>query len=298
MPTTLELSIYRTLAYFAYFKYPLTSFEIWKWLLMPGQTYSLFEVIEALEDSVWLRTRLERHQGFYALEDVATQYQDRHIRFLDAVRKYHKVERAVQVLGRLPWVDGIAVCNSLSWHHTTTSSDIDLFIITKPGRVWSARLLSTLPVILLRQRPGERQVDPLCLSFFCADSALNLEVLKIGADDPYLAYWSRSLVPLVDHSGWVQKFKLANVWLDTVLPNASAVCRPDRFKPSISLRLPWLPLSEQLPKQLQLEKFPLAIREVMNKDTRVVVNDQMLKFHEQDARDLIRYTLEGRMSRL
>ena len=295
MPSVLETSIYRTLAYFAYFKYPLTSFEIWKWLLEPGQPVSLFEVIQALEGSTWLPAKIKKYHGFYALGEVDVWHTDRHLRFLDAMRKYHKAERAVQLLGRLPWIDGVAVCNSLSWYQTKQDSDIDLFVITRPGRIWSARLLSTIPAILLRQRPGEAASDPVCLSFFCTDQALNFEKLKIGSTDPYLAYWCRSLVPLVDHSGWMEKFEMQNSWLREVLPNAQFVRRASRFRPSVKFHLPWLPLSERLAKQLQLERFPKVIRELMNIDTRVVVSAEMLKFHEHDARQQIRQALADKL---
>jgi len=296
MPSELELSIYRTLAYFAYFKYPLTSFEIWKWLLEPGQAVSLVSIIETLESSTWLHDRVKSDQGFYALESVAEWCKDRHLRFLDAMRKYRKAERAVQVLGRLPWIEGIAVCNSLSWYQTKEDSDIDLFIVAKPGRIWSVRLLSTLPAILFRQRPGEGKADPICLSFFCTETALDFEKLKISSSDPYLAYWCRSLVPLVDHSGWMDKFEMTNPWLRQVLPNAQFVRRASRFRPSVRLRLPWLPISEELPKQIQQERFPAIIRELMNKDSRVIVSNDMLKFHEQDSREQIRVTLEDKVN--
>lgn len=296
MPSALETSIYRTLAYFAYFQYPLTSFEIWKWLLEPDQHVPLIAVVETLDQSAWLRDQVQFHQGFYALGEVVAWRRDRHLRFLDAVRKYHKAERAVQVLGRLPWINGVAVCNSLSWYQTKQDSDIDLFVVAAPGRVWSARLLSTIPAILLRQRPGEAESDPVCLSFFSTEHAFNFEKLKISDADPYLAYWCRSLVPLVDHSDWMDAFEMKNPWLRDVLPNAQFVRRAARFRPYIKIRLPWIPLSEKLAKQLQMDKFPKVIRELMNRDSRVIVTDDMLKFHEQDAREQIRAELVNKMA--
>lgn len=298
MPSSLELSVYRTLAYFAYFKYPLTSFEIWKWLLEPGEEVSLAQVIEALSSSSWLKDRLKFYQGFYALEHVAHQYHDRHLRFLDAMRKYDKALRTAKWLGRLPWIEGVAICNSLAWQHTNTKSDIDLFIIATSGRLWSARLLSTWPLKFLRERPGEGNIDPICLSFFCTPSVFNFESLKIGSADPYLAYWCSSLIPVVDRGNWQAKFGLANRWLAEVLPNVQNVQVASQFRVSIMFRLPRLPISEALPKQLQLDRFPSSIRSLMNIDSRVVVTDDMLKFHEQDAREQIRTALENRMTSL
>jgi hypothetical protein len=298
MPNDLELSIFRTLAYFAYFKYPLTSFEIWKWLLMPAGKYSLFEVITALDHSVWLRAHCEPWQGFYALHETQYQVSDRHLRFLDAMRKYRKVERAMQILGRLPWIEGVAVCNSLAWYATTIQSDIDLFIIAAPRRVWSTRLLTTLPLLLLRQRPGECERDPLCLSFFSTESAFDFSRLKIAQHDPYLAYWSKTLVPILDRTHWSTTFHQINSWLSADLPNAWPVRRAWRFSLRTPWRWPWLPLSEQLPKQVQLERFPVEIQHLMNVDTRVVVNDAMLKFHDQDTRAQIQASLEEKLASL
>lgn len=298
MPNDLEVSIYRTLAYFAYFKYPLTSFELWKWLLLPVGKYSLFEVVAALDESVWLRDRYEVWQGFYALTDVKLQVPDRHIRFLDAIRKYRKVERSMQIFGRLPWINGIAVCNSLAWYATTEQSDIDLFITAAPGRVWSVRLLATLPLMLLRQRPGECERDPLCLSFFSTESAFDFSRLKVGSQDPYLAYWSRTLVPILDRTGWCTTFERQNTWIAEALPNAWPVRRAWRFSLRTPWRWPWLPLSEHLPKQLQIERFPVEIKTLMNLDSRVVVSDTMLKFHDQDKRAQIQVELEAKIAGL
>jgi hypothetical protein len=284
MPSPLEKAIYRTLAYFAYFHYPLSAFEIWKWLLAPERPVAFMEVVQELEDSVWLKERYQAASGFYALGDVQAWHGDRHVRFLDAVRKMHKVQKVVRLLGRLPWIDGVAVCNSLAWYHTTTDSDIDVFIVTRPGRIWSARLLATTPAMLLRQRPGEATADPVCFSFFSTDQALQFEKLKIAAEDPYLAYWCRSLIPVVDHSGWMDRFEMSNPWLRQVLPHAQFVRPAYRFRGRSRWRLPWLPISEKLFKQVQLDKFPQSIRQLMNLDTRVVVTDDQLKFHDTDRR--------------
>jgi hypothetical protein len=298
MPSQLELAIYRTLAYFAYFQYPLSNFEVWKWLLKPEIPVSLLDVVRELETSAWLKTRLESSGGFCALGDVEAWQRERHLRFLDAMRKFHKVQRAVQVLARLPWIDGVAVCNSLSWYHTTSESDIDLFIVARPGRIWSARLLATAPAMLLRQRPGEAKEDPVCFSFFSTAEALQFEKLKIADQDPYLAYWCRSLVPLVDHVGWMDKFEMDNPWLRQVLPHAQFVRRAHRFRPRSRWRLPWLPISEQLFKQVQWDKFPQSIRSLMNLDTRVIVTDEHLKFHDTDRRAEINAWVESTLAKV
>lgn len=295
---TLDKSILRTVGYFSLFEYPLTAFEIWKWLLVEeGEGAVRYgTVTERLQASAFLKQHVGQEQGFFGLGDVAAQTTERNQRLHDAIRKYNRLERALKFLRRLPWIDGIAVCNSLAWMNTRQDSDIDLFIIATPGRTWSARLLATLPLRLLRARPGEAAEDPICVSFFAAPSAFDFSTLKIGEQDPYLAYWSRSLVPLVDRTGWSKAFTNANGWVRKVLPHAWTVDRANRFRKQSPHRLPWLPFSEKLARAMQLERFPQVIKERMNHDTCVVVNDQMLKFHHNDARAELVAGLEGKMA--
>ncbi|MFA5945664.1 MAG: hypothetical protein WC802_02020 [Patescibacteria group bacterium] len=295
MTESLERSIVRTVAYFSHFSYPLTSFEVWKWLLMPERKYSLAEVSLALDESSLLEKSLSRHGGFIGLGNVELQASDRRDRLKDALRKYEKLNTFLRFLSRLPFIEGIAVCNSLAFHHTTSESDIDLYIVTKPKRTWSARLCSTFPLMLLRQRPGETLVDPLCLSFFASSTAMNLEPIKIAEQDPYLAYWAMTLIPLVDRSGCYREFAEINEWARAVLPHAEPVKRAPAFRPMTRRVFIPIPLKEVLARKLQEDRFPQKIRSLMNLDTRVIVNEHMLKFHDDDRRLEIASALDEKM---
>lgn len=295
MKSDLELSIYRTTAYFAHFHYPLTSFEIWKWLLEPSKSYTFAQVFAALDGSDWLKEKLAFSEGFYGLGDVKMQVSSRQERLLNAFQKYAKLKWVLAIVGRMPYIDGIAVCNSLAFHHTLPKSDIDLFIVARPGRIWSARFFATAPLMLLRQRPGERAEDPVCLSFFVTPQTFDFGKLKIGEKDPYLAYWCRTLIPLLDRSGWTRQFLAENSWGEGILPHAQPVKRARLFRARPRMKLPGTPLSETLAAKIQEEKFPPLIREMKNKDTRVIISAGMLKFHDRDRRAEIRDALDERM---
>lgn len=286
-----QKSIVRTIRYFSYFAYPLTAFEVWKWQ-MGGERIAFSDIHAALDDAdTFARFDIREVNGFFGMGDVLSMVATRHVRLLDALRKFRKVARAAQFLGRLPWVEGIAVCNSLAFRHTDATSDIDLFVVTSPGRVWSVRLLATAPVMFFRQRPGECARDPLCLSFFVDTHALALETLKIGPDDPYLAVWERSLVPLVDHSGVFDELEGRNVWTRDALPNANRVRPAHSFRPRVRGHFPSLPFAESRAEALQRSYFPESLRSRMNVDTCVVVTDRVLKFHDNDRRaEILRAT--------
>ncbi|MFH1631895.1 MAG: hypothetical protein ABIA47_02625 [bacterium] len=300
MITDLEKSIYRTIAYFAYFGYPLTSFEVWKWMLRPGQRYRLDDVVRALGSSEWLQNQIESQSGFFGLSgnygNVGDQVRMRHARFLNAVDKYKKLRRLLNFLTRIPQVRAIALCNTLAFHYTKPESDIDLFIITDKDRVWTARLLAVTPLRLMRQRPGEAGRDAVDVSFFADPTAFGFEALKIDNSDPYLSMWIRALVPVFERQpGVFEDFMLQNPWAARDLPNAKLRQRSFQARFRSKWRLPYLPISERMAESLQSKLMPDDLSGRANEDTCVVVRNNLLKFHKNDRRAEIASALRDRM---
>lgn len=283
MPTAFEQAVYRTVAYFDAFRYPLTAFEIWKFLLEPPEAVSLHHVRTLLETSPFLRKKFVHWRGFYSLRDTPEFVRERGVRFVDAVRKYKKARRYARFIARLPYVKAVAICNSLAFFHTTKTSDIDLFIVSEPGRVWTTRLLTTLPARLFRLRPGEAKRDPICLSFFADEKHLQFASLKAQERDPYLAYWIATLVPLSGDEAF-RKLREDNAWVREVLPHLEPVSPSPQYQITPSFSWPWAFFSERFARKVQEYRLPPEIVRIMNVDTRVVVHDGILKFHENDRR--------------
>ncbi len=286
-PRAIEKDIHNTLAYFAYNQYPLTTFEIYKWQYRPERVYQYGEIDKCLKSSDWLGHRIGHCEGMYALGtdmEVEQQVAARKRRFLDAVKKQKKACKVVQYISRLPSVRGVAICNSLAYHFTREKSDIDLFIITKSGRVWTARMWSVTPLMLMRQRPGETKKDPIDISFFVSEDSMDLSELKIDDNDPYLAFWIKNLTPVYGNKELWDKFFTENSWVDKCLPNAH---RPRRaYRMRCGTKIPLLPclFPERLMRSLQLFKMPYRLKALCNQGTCVVMNDKMLKFHTTDRR--------------
>ncbi|MBU0614281.1 hypothetical protein KJ766_03310, partial [Patescibacteria group bacterium] len=95
MPNEIEKDIFRTIAYFAFFQYPVTQFEIYKWLMMPEKSYSFFDVCNSLEESVWLREKTDRYLGFYTIQNSAQLVAKRHEKFLNAIEKRKKLKKVI-----------------------------------------------------------------------------------------------------------------------------------------------------------------------------------------------------------
>src|SRR5437899_2864991 len=98
MPTDLEQSIFRSVAFFSLFDFPLTGFEIWKWLAKPATAYKLEDVFSVLASSEWLSAKLETRDGFFVLRGKLEMIELRHDRFLDATRKFNRLRRAARYL--------------------------------------------------------------------------------------------------------------------------------------------------------------------------------------------------------
>lgn len=287
MPSAQEQSIFRTLAYFAYQKYALTSFEVWKWCNDAEMT--LNQVDEMLRTSAWLHEHgaLE-DKGFWGLGDIETWRNHRVHCMTDALRKSRRAKRFAAVASWIPWVSMIAVCNSLAYGFTTPQSDIDLFVVTKCKRLWLTRLVLTGALAMLRLRPGETNHDPLCLSFFVDEDHLDLAPMKLSGDDPYLLRWVASLAPVFDRNDVMAKIHAVNRWIRPLLPHDCRVRRATFYAVKNSHTLPDIGWGEGFAERVQRARFPEVLKSAMNQDTRVVVADGVLKFHEKDRREIIR----------
>ena len=286
----LEKSIWQTICWFSLFDYPMTSFEIWKWLWRPKQKYTLFAVRQKLEESQWLKSHLENDQGFYSRRQSSLSIQvlikKRRRSFLDTVRKFKKVKKIIWWFNLLPMIKAVGVVNSMSWWQTNKQSDIDLLVIVQPGYIWLARLLLVTPFAWLKKRPGvSKEIDPFCFTFFISQEKMNLEKITDLEIDPYLIYWLWSVVPVFSRTNEWQQFFQANLWVKKYLPQTfMRAPHQELMRAGQNKKNYWPKFLNQIAKKIQEKYFPELIKKMKNQDSRVIVNDNMLKFHTEDRR--------------
>lgn len=275
---SLRESIDWTLKYFSFFDFPLTAFEVWKW--QRGTMYTYQEVQDELKKNVWPTLGI-----FHSTPGVANpwgQVFKRHKHYRDAITKYRRVQWYIWLLARLPWVEGIAFCNNLPFHNTKEGSDIDLFILAKPGTVWKTRLFAVGPLRLFKLRPGEAKQHPIDVSFFVSTNAMNLQDLQIG-DDVYLAMWITALSPVFERrTGVFDLFWQKNDWAVIQFPQAKVGKRAMFWRVHQRWSLP-LFFSESLARDLQKRILPKSLTNP-SPESSIVMNDSMLKFHQNDRR--------------
>jgi hypothetical protein len=143
--------------------------------------------------------------------------------------------------------------------------------------------------------------DKFCLSFFVTEDNLNLQKYllpeKNGWPDIYFLYWLATLYPVYDSGGIFQKLWQDNDWLKTYLPLAQPAQNIARRRIQINLLGRWLKRFFEIPtglvgnwfyKWLQLKILPKKLKEMANQDTRVIINERVLKFHDNDRREDVR----------
>ncbi len=311
MPTDLEKSIIKTIAYFDVFNFPLTVSEIWKWLYRPRNKYSLEQVRDALENSQWLKERLDLHEAFFSLKDRENIYLLRKQNNNWAERKFKKTVRLIKVFRCLSFIRMIAVCNNLSYSNSRDGSDIDLFIITRKDQIWLARFFALLILKLSRLRPTEEDHrDKFCLTIFVDETALNMRQIMLGQHDIHFVYWLSQFLPVYDPDALYEKFFVANGWIKEYLPNIYPnhfvhqvkSTKFSRLIEKIFVGIGHIPfLADQLYsliRRLQIKIIDRHLQSMINIDTRVIVNERILKFHSNDRRDQYFHAWKDRVKQL
>jgi hypothetical protein len=305
-PLPLKQSILQTLAFFDVFHHGLTLEEVQTYLWRGGVAEKN-STNRALHDLV--QAKLIRYdRGYYGLTPTANK---RIIRIPHIEHKQQIAITAAKKLRYVPFVRAVFVCNNLALGTVHADSDVDVCIVTRSGRIWIARLLATVLLRLMRiARTRYTSVDKVCLSFYVTDSALDMSGITLGTPDIYLMYWVRSLVPLYDPYNHYSELQKKNTWITPYI----RMIQQKKLSSRIRVDLPtglfaYIPrICEQLwrgrlgdiielqAKELQKTKMKFRFESIRDEpDSRVIVSDDMLKFHENDRRVQYREAWEERV---
>jgi len=281
----LKEEIIKTLIWFDTFSYPLTSFEIYKYL---NYKTSYPEVVLALED---LSDKIVFNNGFFFLRNREALVTERLKKFNYFNRKNKKAMAFIKLISFWPSNLGVAVSNIVGDHNLRDDGDIDLLVISTPNRVWSSRFICTFIAKILGLRPNNKtKKDKICLSFYISSDNLNLESYLFNDRDLYFIYCLNDLHIIYNYQGIWEKFYQANTFLSKYLPNRSkSLIYLD--KQVIATRFKLFSINkkigdkiEKLLKKIQLKIMPMALKQQANKSTGVLLEDNIIKLFLEDKR--------------
>lgn len=291
-------ALLRTLAFHESWGYAPTEAELVATLESPREVPrdAFLSARQALCESGKIRTLRGRWGFASSIERIVRQIEER-----DALqpRKRRRAIRIARLLARFGGVRFIALANTTALGAARDFGDLDFFIVVRRGSIWTTRLLAALPVKLLGLQPrGDDVRDAVCFSYFISDEGLDLSSHLLAPDDPYFRYWFLSLLPLFD-DGVSRELWEANAEIRRHHPLAQTWIPSHDLRVDVpTVRLPVFSPVESFARRVQFPRLPGPVRDLMNRDTRVIVNDRALKFHVTDARDAFRETHRTRCTEL
>jgi hypothetical protein len=199
---SLQRAILLSIAYADVFDYPLTAVEIHRYCGVKASFTTLYAEIRAFGF-------LSRGGDFYTLPSRESLVALRaHREELSSKLWPHALHYGRAIAG-LPFVRMLAVTGSLAVNNTESLADIDYFIVTEPGRLWTCRVL-----ILALGKLAARQGLNLCPNYLVTTNALTFPDRSL-----YAAHEIAQMIPLYGPDVYAE-IRRRNSWVADFLPNA------------------------------------------------------------------------------
>ncbi len=199
----LENAILETLAYSDIFDYPLTIEELHRYLVLPAPKDRVLQCAATMD-------KVATHDGYYYLagrDEIVGLRKTR----ASASRKIYK--RAVfygRILGVLPFVRMAALTGSLAVMNLSKGADIDYMLVTRAGRLWTARAFSVLFGRMMRPFGYT-----ICVNLLVSENALAWPLHDL--------YSAREMCQMIPISGLdvYRQLRAVNSWTESILPNST-----------------------------------------------------------------------------
>ena len=227
-PTILEKQILATVVYYDILDYPLTSFEVFLYLVKGQKNINdvetrhclvSTEVINLLNSSEYLKKYFGQKWGFYFLNvetrhclvstDIVCQRLDRK-KLAD--QKWKKIKKIFWIMQITPFMKMVLVSGSLAMGNSKDESDIDLIITSKKKRIWIVRTFVTLLTFIL----GVRRHNNITKNKICLNHYITNKSLKIPFESLYNAQSYLHLINIYnseEDKKLFRKFQEENKWI-------------------------------------------------------------------------------------
>lgn len=284
----LEKSVYYTLKYFYLFHYPL-NFEKLKIYLLKNQKKENLKNEKQLQKFNFLYKKNDK----YFLKDKEyenniKEYETEIQNTLEKVKKYFWIFRFI------PYIKSVFICNNFGFGIKRKNSDIDLFIITQKNRIWISRLITTFIFHILQIRRHKNKIkNRFCLSFYATEDNLDFTNIFIKPFDIYFIYWIISLYEVYsDKKSFYEKIINANNIYLTKYVNLLQykLEKQNKIKGKNIILLVFKinligNMLNFISKKIQLYFINKSLKKIENLSG-ILINDNILKFHEKDKRKL------------
>lgn len=285
-------AVQNTIRFFNLFDFPLTAEEVMDYLYKYSSPLHIKELKGTLDYMV-REGKLFEIKGYFVLPGREPVIETRKTRKFIAEKFWNRTKLYGTYMRSLPFIRMIAVCNNLSYDNSSELSDIDLFIVVKPGRMWLARFLTTVVLHFFGvRRYGDKIAGRFCLSFFVTSEKMDVSEFELHPEDPYLAYWTKNLRPIFGQETYRAFREKNQEWLsgyglhfDDSYRKHMYHYEDEKLKKAAEWLLEGL-IGDFLEGILKrtLKKKTLRSAERLGPEANVIVTDEVLKFHNHDRR--------------
>jgi hypothetical protein len=162
-----EMSVLRSIVYASLFDYPLTRAQLRETLV--GVEATDEALASWLEKSPLLAAAIDERDGLYFPRDRTDLLETRRRRERCSLDLLEKHGHVLALLARMPFVRMVAISGSVAHLNAERDADLDLFVVTSAGRVWS--VMTT--VLLLTRLLGWRK--HVCLNYVLSERMLEVQ---------------------------------------------------------------------------------------------------------------------------
>ncbi len=218
-------AVLSTISYYDGLDFPLTGFEVWRYLVSPQrlvkketviEEVSVVQILEELE-KLHAAGLLEEEWGMYTLAGRRELVEERMSNEKIAAQKWRRLRRRAWWFQLCPWVRGIFVSGSMALGNTTRESDFDMLVIMQSGRLYLGRVfLSALTSLMGVRRTRYERIAP---DKFCFNHYITTEKLTIEHESLYNAQTYAHVVPLMIDTSLSGRFFSANIWMHKYVYN-------------------------------------------------------------------------------
>jgi len=201
--------MYRALCYADVFGFPLTMEEMKKFAIRTGHVIAQNTI----------RRKVIYKQGYYCLRSRQSLISQRISRLPLVQEKIRLASAAANIFGLMPTVSAVFVTGGLAVGNVKKEDDIDFLIVTKPGWLWSTRLVLVIFSKLLGRYTHKRvrredataaDANTWCLNMWLDETVLALPKVQCNL---YTAHEVIQATCLIDKAHIADRFLSDNGWI-------------------------------------------------------------------------------------
>lgn len=294
--------IISTVKFFDLQDYPLTAFEVWRYLISElsglkeqlDENFELeggasefktvpvhFDTVLGQLDALVESGVLVEVNGFYTFPKRKSSIGTRLVNYRYGIPRERKINRFLSLTKHLPFVRGISLAGSQAMGLQRATSDIDLLIITDPRFMWLGRTFLTIYFQLLGlRRHGKKIANRFCLNHYIAQPR------EVDAEKNLYKAMEYSKLRAVVYPQITKQFQIANEsWIKMFFPNIS-FDNPVQEAPSFLQKTVERLLDHRLGLWLENQLGKWQLKRI-KQDKYIFVKDDELSFHPESKHEAL-----------